>query len=106
MRVILQDAKYVTDAFKGQAHIVLADLRGMGVVTEETGRIMGDVMRYGREHGTYCCVHLSDSSIFRLQTSRLAREVSPEDKVTVNVVSLDEAERVIVEKLAQIRSKK
>jgi hypothetical protein len=106
MKQVTQDARYVTDAFKNGPHIVLADLRGMAVVSDEVARMMGEVMRYGREHGTVCCVHLSDSSIARLQTARLAREVTPDDKITINVVSLEEADRVVQEKQALVKRPK
>ena len=38
----------------------------------------------------------------RLQTSRLAREASPYDDITVNVVSIEEGERIIAEKEKQL----
>ena len=38
-------------------------------------------------------------------TNRLAREASPYDDITVNVVSIEEAERVLQEKQALMRVK-
>jgi hypothetical protein len=105
MKQIFEEAKWATDTLKGGAHIVLADLRGMAPLSPAVGQIMGDFIKYGREHGTICCVHLSDSSIARLQAARLAREVSPYDDITLNVVSIEEAERVVQEKQAELAKK-
>jgi hypothetical protein len=106
MKTILDEAKWATDGFRGDPHIVLADMRGLATMSDEKQRIFGEIIRYGREHGTSLCVHLSDSSIARLQQSRLAREASPYDDVTVNVVSSEEAERMIQERLPTLRAKK
>jgi hypothetical protein len=99
----LDEARWATDLFKGGEHIVLADLRGMAVLSPEVATVFGEVIQYGRMNGTAWCVHLSDSSVGRLQAARLARDVSPQDKTTINVVSLDEAEKVIEEKYPKIR---
>jgi len=106
MKQVLDDAKWATDAFRGEAHIVLADMRGLPALTEDKAAVFGEIIKYGRARGTACCVHLSDSSIARLQQSRLAREASPYDDVTINVVSLDEADKVINEKQATLHKKK
>ena len=106
LKQVLKEAKWSTDAFHGEPHVVFADMRGMVAISPEGAAILGELIRYGRTHGTVCCVHLSDSSIARLQASRLAREASPMDDGTVNVVSLEEAERVIEEKLATLRAPK
>jgi hypothetical protein len=95
---VAREARWVTDQLAGGEHIVLADMRGMAPMSADAARILGELIRYGRERGTACCVHLSDSSIARLQAARLAREASPQDNITINVVSVDEAERVIEEK--------
>ena len=105
LRNILKEAKWTTDLFRGEPHLVLADMRGMTPLSQEGTAILGEMIKYGREHGTICCVHLSDSSIARLQTNRLAREASPYDDITVNVVSMEEADRVIQEKQASMRVK-
>jgi hypothetical protein len=91
------------DQFKDGEHIILADLRGMAPVSQEVAAILGEVIKYGRERGTALCVHLSDSSIMRLQAGRLAREADPKDKVTINVVSLDEADKVIDEHYPKLK---
>src|SRR6185369_9283284 len=100
-----EQAKHSTDLFKGEPHIVLADMRGLGVLTEDKQKVFGDIIKYGRTRGTVCCVHLSDSSIARLQQARLAREASPYDDITVNVVSVEEADKVIQEKQSKLKAK-
>jgi hypothetical protein len=103
LKVVLQEAKWVTDQLVGGEHIVLADLRGMAPLGQEAQALFGEVIRYGRERGTALCIHLSDSSIAKLQANRLAREVSPQDTITTNVVSLDEAERMIEERYPKLK---
>jgi hypothetical protein len=106
MKQIKEEAFWSTDVFKGEPHIVLADMRGMPPLTEEKAKVFADIIKYGRDHGVACCVHLADSSIARLQQARLAREASPYDDITVNVVSIEEAERMIQEKQPKLHSKK
>ncbi len=103
MKKILGEAKWATDGFRGEPHLVLADMRGMSPLSPEGTALFGEVIRYGRTHGTICCVHLSDSSIARLQAARVAREASPYDDITVNVVSMEEGERIIAEKEKQLQ---
>jgi hypothetical protein len=102
MKEIFEEAKWATDSFKNDRHIVLADMRGLSPMSEDKQKIFGEIIRYGRERGTACCVHLSDSSVARLQHARIAREASPYDDITVNVVSSEEAEKLIAEKQASI----
>ena len=106
LRKILEEAKRATNGFRGEPHVVLADMRGIATLSPEGAAIFSEVIRYGRSRGTVCCVHLSDSSVARLQANRLAREVSPYDDITVNVVSIEEAERVIEEKLEKLHPPK
>ena len=106
MKQIYDEAKWATDAFRGEPHMVLADMRGLGTLGADKQKIFGDIIRYGRERGCVCCVHLSDSSIARLQQARIAREASPYDDITVNVVSIEEAERMINEKQDKLKPKK
>jgi hypothetical protein len=98
MQQVLEEAKWATDGFKGKPHIVLADMRGMKLMSDKSAAAFGEIIRYGREHGTVLCVHLSDSSIARLQANRLARESSPQDDCTINVISREEADKVIHER--------
>lgn len=99
-----EEAVWATDTFKKQPHVVLADMRGLAPLAPDATMVLGEIIKYGRTHGTVACVHLSDASIARLQASRLAREASPHDRVTVDVVSLEEAEKVLEEKQRDLRA--
>lgn len=101
-----EEAVWATDSFKKLPHVVLADMRGLAPLAPDATMVFGEIIKYGRAHGTVACVHLSDSSIARLQASRLAREASPYDDVTVNVVSLEEAEKVLDEKQRELHRAK
>jgi hypothetical protein len=98
LRAVLTECMRVTDLFKGGQHIVFADMRGLRPLSPEGAQVLGQIIRYGREHGTVLCVHLSDSSILKLQASRLVRENAPEDGTTVNVISPEEGWRVVEER--------
>ena len=80
-------------------------MRGLTPLSPEGARIFGEIIKYSRARGCLACVHLSDSSIARLQAARLAREASPYDDITVNVVSIEEAQRVVEEKQGSLRVK-
>jgi hypothetical protein len=103
MKHLLDEARWAYDQFRGAEHLILADMRGMAVMAPEVAAQFGEAIRYGRANGTVCCVHLSDSSIARLQTSRIARENSPYDDITINVVSTEEGEKVLEEKSKTLR---
>jgi hypothetical protein len=83
-----------TDAMQGQRHIVVADMRGMKTVHPSIARHMGEAIRYQRERGCVLCVHVSDDTVQRLQVRRVAREYSPNDDVTIEAESIDEARKV------------
>jgi hypothetical protein len=102
-KMALEEAKWATHQFGGGEHIVLADMRGILPMAPDVAAVFGEVIRYGRAHGTALCVHLSDSSIAKLQASRIARESSPGDDVTINVVSLDEAEKLVEESYKKLK---
>lgn len=103
MAAACEEYKRVTDTYRGRPHLVLADLRGLKPSSPEAAAQMQEMIAYGRAHGVVCCVHVSDSAIARLQAARLAREVSggPDD-VTIDVDSIEEAERVLVEQRQQL----
>jgi hypothetical protein len=86
-----------TDAYAGGRHLVLADMRGLRALEPESAAIFGEVVMYGRQKGCALCAHVSDSTIARLQTARVASESSPDDDITVDCVSLEEAQRVLTE---------
>jgi hypothetical protein len=102
LKRVAEEARWCYDQFRGAPHVVLADVRGMAALSEDAGKILMDVIKYGRTNGTVCCVHISDLGIARLQAARLAREASPYDGQTIDVASLDEAERLLEEQLAKI----
>jgi hypothetical protein len=87
----------VTKTYGGQQHLVLADMRGMHIASLEVAKILGDAIGAARKMGVACCAHLSSSTVQKLQAARLARESSPDDDVTVNVVSPEEADKVLAE---------
>jgi len=82
-----------TDAYGGGRHLVLADMRGLRALEPESAAIFGEVVAYGREKGCVMCAHVSDSTIARLQTARVASEATPGDDLTVDCVSLEEAKK-------------
>jgi hypothetical protein len=83
--------------YKGRMHMLIADLRGMKTLAPSTGKILGEWMTHHRSAGLALCVHISDESVQRLQVARIARQNSPNDDITVDVVSIDEAHRVVDE---------
>ena len=84
--------KAATDAYSGGRHLVLADMRGLRTLEPESANLFGEVVAYGRARGCLMCAHVSDSTISRLQTARVASEAAPNDPITVDCVSLDEAQ--------------
>ncbi|MFT3925385.1 MAG: hypothetical protein QM778_22800 [Myxococcales bacterium] len=86
-----------TDSFHDRPHLVLADMRGMKPTHPDVAAVLGAEIGYARQHGCVRCAHLSDDTVQRLQTSRVARMASPGDDVTVVVSSLQEGERVLEE---------
>jgi hypothetical protein len=97
MRRCCDDIRRATDAFHGKPHFCIADMRGMSPLREELGQMLGATIAYSRAHGVALCAHLSDDTIQRLQLARLVRLNAPHDEGTIDVVSLDEAERVVKE---------
>jgi hypothetical protein len=87
----------VTRSYQGQPHLVLADMRGMHIASLDVAKLLGEAIGEARKIGVACCAHLSSSTVQKLQAARLARENSPDDDVTVNVVSPEEAHKVLEE---------
>ncbi|MFP2904468.1 hypothetical protein ACLESD_05310 [Pyxidicoccus sp. 3LFB2] len=83
--------KTATDTYNGGRHLVLADMRGLRTLEPESAALFGEVVAYGRARGCLMCAHVSDSTISRLQTARVASEAAPNDPITVDCISLDEA---------------
>jgi hypothetical protein len=90
-----REYRQVTDSYAGKRHLVYADMRGLVPLDGECARVFSDVITYARRRGVRACVHLSDSTIQRLQAARLARDASPDDDVTIDVDSETEAEGVL-----------
>jgi hypothetical protein len=97
MRRLCEQYRTLTASLCGRKHFILADLRGMTPVSQECARMMGEAIAFGRRHGVVRCAHVSDAAIARLQNLRLAREAPGGDEVTVDVASVEEAERVLEE---------
>lgn len=91
------ELRRATDAYHGAEHMTLADMRGLLPFSPELAAVMGETITYQRRRGVVLCAHLSDSSIMRLQAKRLAREASPNDTITIDVISIDEAEKLLSE---------
>lgn len=102
MRALAERYRDITDRFRGRKHMVIADMRGLRTLGQAEANVLGDVIGYGRQNGVVLCAHLSDSVMARLQALRLARMNDPNDEMTVNVDSLEEAERVCAEGLRRI----
>jgi hypothetical protein len=85
----------LTDAYGGKRHVVYADMRGLAPLDQESAGILGDAIAYARRRGVRACVHLSDSTVQRLQAARIARDASPDDDVTIDVDSEAEAESTL-----------
>jgi hypothetical protein len=90
-----------TDTYGGGRHLVLADMRGLRTLEPESATLFGEVVAYGRQKGCLMCAHVSDSTISRLQTARVASEAAPGDDITIDCVSLEEAHT----QLAKARAK-
>jgi hypothetical protein len=99
-----QDYRAVSREYAGQPHFILADMRGTAPIAPDVAPVFGEIMTWSRRHGVVCCVHCSDDTVQRLQAARLGRMSSPEDDLTVDVVSLDEGERVLAEAMARLEA--
>jgi hypothetical protein len=91
-----------TDQYRGESHLVLADMRGMRPAGADVAASLGNAIGTARKRGVFCCAHISDSTVQRLQARRVARENTDGDDVTVDVVSEAEAHRVLAEKRAAL----
>jgi hypothetical protein len=98
------DARAMTTAYAGKKHMVLADLRGLKPASPKVAQKLGELIAYQRANGVSLCVHLSDETVTRLQVDRLSRQASPHDKMTFDVVSIEEAEAVLSEARLKLRN--
>jgi hypothetical protein len=91
-----------TDRFNGRKHMVIADMRGMKASHPSVAAIMGAEIGHARRNGVVLCAHISDDTVLRFQAARVVRENVVGDDVTVDVVSLEEARRVVEEARSRI----
>jgi hypothetical protein len=104
MKDFIRVALEATESYNGKPHFVLADMRGMQIISIEVSKLFGDYIGESRRKGVSRCAHLSTSTVQKLQAARLARENSPGDDVTVNVVSIEEAHKLLGEARRQFEA--
>lgn len=97
MKQFIQLYFEATASYEGKPHVVLADMRELQISSLDVSKLLGDAIGKARQQGVTCCAHLTSSTVVKMQMARLAREHSPGDDVTVNVGSLDEANKVLAE---------
>ncbi|HVY48314.1 MAG TPA: hypothetical protein VHB21_20645 [Minicystis sp.] len=98
MRAWAAAYKQATDTYGGKPHLVLADMRGLLTCAPAIAEIVMEAIGYARRRGVALCAHVSDQTVTRLQTARVARQASEGDDVTIDCVSVEEAEEVLREK--------
>lgn len=103
-RTIVESLMSAVRTYGGRSHLFVADMRGLLPLAPDVAAMIGEGIASSRRNGTVLCVHLSDSAIIRLQAKRLVREISPQDSMTVDVVSLEEAEVALEEARRHIMS--
>jgi hypothetical protein len=86
-----------TTSYGGKPHVVLADLRELQISSLDVSKLLGDAIGQARKQGVTCCAHLTSATVVKMQMARLAREHSHGEDVTVNVSSLEEANKVLAE---------
>jgi hypothetical protein len=104
MKNFIRAAFEATESYNGTPHLVLADMRGMQITSLEVSKLLGEYIGEARRKGVSCCAHLSTSTVQKLQAARLARQNSPGDDVTVNVVSIEEAHALLGEARRQLEA--
>jgi len=102
MNDFAREYRRVSRVYAGTPHMVLADMRGSQPATPEVAAVLGETIEFSRQNGVVCCAHLSDDTVQRLQAARLARQIAISSDITFDVVSLEEAERVLAERRQQL----
>ena len=102
MRAWAAEYRRATDLYAGKPHLVLADMRGLLTCTPNVAAIMMETIGYARQRGVACCAHVSDVTVTRLQAARIARQASDGDDVTIDCVSVDEADQVLRERRLEL----
>ena len=105
MRAFASEYRRATDRFQRRKHMVIADMRGMKAIHPTIAKIMGAEIAYARGHGVVLCAHVSDDTVQRLQARRLARENALTDDVSVDVTSVEEAQKVVDEARRRINDR-
>lgn len=95
MRALVAESKKMINHYRGGKLLLLADMRGFKAAAGPAVELLAEAIAYGRQRGVVGCVHLTDSAITRLQASRLAREASPGNDLTVEAASPEEAEKAL-----------
>jgi hypothetical protein len=97
MKQFIQLYMEATASYEGKPHVVLADMRELQISSLDVSKLLGEAIGKARQQGVTCCAHLTSSTVVKMQMARLAREHSQGDDVTVNVGSLEEANKVLAE---------
>jgi hypothetical protein len=97
MKQLIQLYLEATASYEGKPHVVLADMRELQISSLDVSKLLGEAIGKARQQGVTCCAHLTSSTVVKMQMARLAREHSQGDDVTVNVGSLEEANKVLSE---------
>jgi hypothetical protein len=97
MKQFIQLYLEATATYEGKHHVVLADMRELQISSLDVSKLLGDAIGKARQQGVTCCAHLTSSTVVKMQMARLAREHAQGDDVTVNVGSLEEANKVLAE---------
>jgi hypothetical protein len=103
MNGFVAEYRRVSKEYAGGKHLVLADMRGTAPIAPEIAEVLGEAIAWSRHNGVVRCAHLSDDTVQRLQAARLGRMSSPHDDLTVDVVSVEEGERVLAEARVALR---
>jgi hypothetical protein len=85
----------LTEEYEGGPHVVLADLRGMRLLSASAARIVRDAMNLARARGMVCCAQVTDEGIARLRARGVSHEAAVDLGATIDAESVDEAERVL-----------
>jgi hypothetical protein len=97
MKAFVQLFLEASESYAGKPHLVLADMRELQISSLDVSKLLGDAIGKARQQGVTCCAHLTSSTVVKMQVARLAREHSHGDDATVNVSSLEEANKVLAE---------
>jgi hypothetical protein len=90
----------VCATYAGAKFAMIADMRDLQPLAPEAADMLGRGIEMGRKNGIAVCAHLSNSGIIRLQANRVSREAAAGDASVFDVVSLEEAWRLIDERNA------